>query len=53
MLSRLRSSPDYSCTKSEVETSFDASRLAAEGHHLEVKSLLQPEFVHDTNDLKG
>jgi len=35
-----------------VKTSFDAGRLAAERHHLEVQSVLQPEFVHDADDLK-
>jgi len=35
------------------ETSFGASRLTAEGDHLEIKSVLQPEFVHNMNYLQG
>ena len=37
---------------SSVVTSFDAGRLAAERHHLEVEAVLQPQLVHNADDLQ-
>jgi len=37
---------------SSIVTSFDAGRLAAERHHLEVEAVLQPQLVHNADDLQ-